>query len=164
MSEGRGAGLVGCGQQFTRERRRRITNQCDVIAELHREARRRIDACVGKQPGDDDMTDVVLLQLHVEVGIGEAALSPVLPDDDVTVPRREIGMELTSPRSLREVMVLLDVPLSGIDVPPALIVPLFPLAMRDDEDANASVPGRSVDRTQVLEQTDFFRDLLETWP
>src|SRR5262249_54421478 len=68
------------------------------------------------------------------------------------------------PRSLRERMALHDAPLSGIDVLPALVVALFPLAMRDDEDTNARGPGCGVDRTQVVEQAYFFRDLLETWP
>src|SRR5262245_34252752 len=164
MRERGGAELVGRIQQFTREGRRGITNQRDVIAELHRETGRRIDACVGEEPDDDDMTDAVLLQLHVEVGIGEAALPPVLPDDNITVARREIGMELASLRSLRERVAFHDAPLGGIDVLPALVVALFPLAMWDDEDTNAGRPGSGVDRAQVVEQTLFFRDLLEARP
>lgn len=31
------------------------------------------------------MTDAVLLQMHIEVGVGETALTPVLLDNDITV-------------------------------------------------------------------------------
>src|SRR5262249_23085177 len=102
MSE-RGCAELVCGMhQLTRESGGRITNQGDVIAELHGEARRRIDARIGKQPGEDRVTDAVLRELQIQVGVGEAALSPVLPDDDIAVTGREIGMELTTPRPLRK--------------------------------------------------------------
>src|SRR5262249_55159479 len=102
MSERRCAELM-CGMhQLTRESRGRITNQGDVIAVLHREARRRIDAGVSQQSHDDRVTDAMLLELQIEIGVGETALSPMLADDDIAVARREIGMKLTTPRPLRE--------------------------------------------------------------
>ena len=53
-----------CTHRLMGERRRRITNQGDVVAEFHREARHRFDACIGKQSHDDDLTDAVLLELR----------------------------------------------------------------------------------------------------
>src|SRR5262249_43058035 len=140
------------------------TNQGDVIAELHREARRRIDAGVSQQSHDDRVTDAMLLELQIEIGVGETALSPMLADDDIAVARREIGMKLTTPRRLRERMASHDAPLSGIDVPPALVVALFPLAMRNDEDSNACSPDCRVYRMEIREQSDFLCDLLQARP
>jgi hypothetical protein len=76
----------------------------------------------------------------------------VLPDDDITVSRREIGVELATPRSLRERMAPHDASLSGIDVLPALVVALFPLAMRNDEDTNACGPGKYAKRFRFVER------------
>ena len=44
-------------------------------------------AGVRQQPDDDHVADPVLLEPHVQVGIREAALSPVLLDDEVAIAR-----------------------------------------------------------------------------
>jgi hypothetical protein len=38
------------------------------------------------------MGDPLLLQPEIQVGVGEAALSPMLPGDDVARLRREVGV------------------------------------------------------------------------
>lgn len=128
---------MGRAHHFSSECGGCIADQCDMVAELHCEARCRFDTCVSKEPHEDDMSDAVLLELHVEVSIGKSALPPVLMGDDITVSRREINVKLTAPASLRKRMPAHDALLGRIDVLPALVVAGFPLAMRNDEDTNA---------------------------
>ncbi len=56
-------------------------------------------AGVGYHADEDDVLDPMLCELGVEVGIGEAALCPVLKHDDVASAGAELGMELSAPRS-----------------------------------------------------------------
>jgi hypothetical protein len=55
-----------------------------VVSEFHRVARSRLDAGVGQKSHDHDMGDAVLFELEVEIGVREAALPPMLLDNNVT--------------------------------------------------------------------------------
>lgn len=48
-----------------------IRDQRHVIAELHAEASRGLNAAIGDEPNQDDLLDVVLLEKRIEVSIGK---------------------------------------------------------------------------------------------
>jgi hypothetical protein len=77
VREGRPVDLEGGVHRLLAKCRGRILHERDVVAEFHPEASGRLDAGVGDHAHEDDFSDVVLLELEVEVGVGEAALSPV---------------------------------------------------------------------------------------
>ena len=81
------------------------------------------------------MGDAVLAKLLVEVGVGEAALRPVLLGDDVARLRREVGMPFAAPFAAGEGMARHHRLLRRIGVLPVLVVAGFPPAMRRHEDA-----------------------------
>src|SRR5262245_66205911 len=58
--------------------RRRVLDHGDVIAELSGKANGCFDTGMRDQPDDDELMDAVLLELQIEVGVGEAAGAPVL--------------------------------------------------------------------------------------
>src|SRR3989442_200008 len=63
------------------------------------EASGALDAGVGYHADENDFLDPMLCELGVKIGIGEAALCPVLKHDDVASAGAELGMELSAPRS-----------------------------------------------------------------
>ena len=73
-----------------------------MIAELHPEAAGGLDAGVGNHADQDDLTDAVLLELKVEVRVGEAALRPVLMNNDVTFLRAKFWVEFPAPSAAME--------------------------------------------------------------
>src|SRR5258706_12965743 len=99
MRERRSVELVRRAHHFTSKCRRGVFHQSDVIAELHREARRRLDTSVRQQADHDDVFDTMLFELLIEIGVGETALRPMLLDDDVAVLGREVRMPFTAPGS-----------------------------------------------------------------
>src|SRR5262249_37071133 len=56
--------------------RRRVLNDGDVITEFGGIAHSRFDAGMRNESDDDELMDAVLLELQVQVGIGEAAGTP----------------------------------------------------------------------------------------
>src|SRR5208337_4815459 len=68
-----------------------------VIPELHAEAAGRLDAGVGDHTDQDDATNAVLLELQIEIGVGEAARSPMLVDNDIARLGLEVIVERTAP-------------------------------------------------------------------
>ena len=63
-----------------------VLHQGYMITQLHPVAAGGLDTAAGDQPDQDDLLDAMLLELGVEIGVGEAALRPVLVDDDITPP------------------------------------------------------------------------------
>jgi hypothetical protein len=59
-------------------------------------ARARFDAGVGSHPDEDDVAYAVLVQMHIEVGVGEAGPVPVFLDDDVAGLGAEAGVSCTA--------------------------------------------------------------------
>jgi len=62
------------------------SHQCDPTAHLHAVPVCRLDAAAGHQADGIDPVNAVLIELDVEVGIGEAALRPVLINDYIATP------------------------------------------------------------------------------
>jgi hypothetical protein len=71
-------------------------------AEFHREPARGLDAGVRHEADEDDLLDAVLLELLIEVRVGEAALRPVLLDDDVAWLRDEVRVPFAAPGAFGE--------------------------------------------------------------
>ncbi len=99
MCEARPVDLVRRVHAFLVEGSGRIRNEGDVVAQLHAKASGTLDAGVGYHADEDDVLDPMLCELGVKIGIGEAALCPVLKHDDVASAGTELGMELSAPRS-----------------------------------------------------------------
>src|SRR5215813_12216994 len=57
--------------------RGRVLHHGDLVAQLGGVANSRFDAGVRDQPDDDELMGAVLLELQVQVGVGEAARTPV---------------------------------------------------------------------------------------
>jgi hypothetical protein len=77
--------LVRRVHAFLLEGSGRILNQDDVVAKFHAKARGGFDAGVRDHADQDDVLDPPLCELGVEIGVGEAALPPVLKHDGVAV-------------------------------------------------------------------------------
>src|SRR5262249_61075019 len=71
--------------------RRRIFYHRDLVAELGGKANGRFDAGMGYEPDDDELMDAVLLELQVQVGVGEATGTPVLLCNNLTWRRHEFA-------------------------------------------------------------------------
>ena len=116
MSESRAVQFMGGMHHFFFEGRRGVTYEGDVITQLHRKAACGFDAGIGKQADDDHMGDALLLQLKVQIGIGEPALAPVLLNDDVAALRHEVRVPLTAPCALGKGVALLNQALGRVGV------------------------------------------------
>jgi hypothetical protein len=91
-----------CVHGFATEGGGGIFDQRDVIAEFHPETSGGLDASVGHHAHQDDLPDAVLLELEVEVRVGEAALSPMLVNDDITFLGTEFRVEFPAPSAAFE--------------------------------------------------------------
>src|SRR5262245_35419846 len=80
------------------------------------------------EPDDDELVDAVLLELQIEVRVGEAARAPVLRSDDLARPGLEPGADLAAPRAVFEGLAPPCRLLNGSDVLPGLVV-ARPVAM-----------------------------------
>jgi hypothetical protein len=65
-------------------------------------------------------------ELGVEIGMGEAALPPVLQHDDVTIAGTEFGMERSAPTAGGEALALVRPNLSWVHMLPPLVVAFVP--------------------------------------
>ncbi|MDT4851157.1 hypothetical protein FQZ97_853290 [compost metagenome] len=104
------------------------------------------------------MADAPLLEAQIQVGVGESARAPMLGNDGVAWPGREIGVPFAAPFTPCEVMAVHDLALGGRRVVPVLVVARFPAPMRHDEHRNATGADGTIQRTQVVEQADFGSD------
>ena len=107
----------------------RILDESDMVAELHAEASGGFDAGIRHEADEDDLLDPPLCELGVEVGIGEATLSPVLEHDDNAKAGAEFGMELSGPASGGEAAALVRPNLGRVHVLPPKIVAVSPSPM-----------------------------------
>jgi hypothetical protein len=105
-----------------------------VVARLHAKASGRFDAGVRYKADEDDFVDPPLFELGVEIGIGEAALPPVLMHNDVAIARAEFGMELSASTSASEAVALVRPHLGRVHMLPPDIVAFSPAVMRHDDD------------------------------
>src|SRR5262245_45038294 len=82
--------------------RRGVSHHADLVSELSGLATSRFDAGMGDQPDDDELVDAVLLELQVQIGVGEAARTPMLCGDDLAWLGREFGTDLATPCTVFE--------------------------------------------------------------
>src|SRR5262252_9169906 len=84
---------------------------------------------------DDELMDAVLLELQVQVSVGEATGTPVFLCDNFTWPRHEFGTELATPCAVFEGLVLPRGSLNRRNVGPRFVVPGTISMMHGIEDA-----------------------------
>jgi hypothetical protein len=77
MSEGRSVEFMGRVHVVMAERGSRVANQGHMVTKLHGEPPGRLDAGVSEQAHGDDVGDAVLLELEVEVRVGETTQMPL---------------------------------------------------------------------------------------
>src|ERR1700730_2400510 len=99
----------------------------------------------------------MLLQLLIQIGIGEAALRPMLLYDDVAVFGYKIGVPFAAPFAASERFSCHHGDLSRVGVAPALIVARLPATMRNEENAHSGSANGQINRLQIGEQPDLFR-------
>ena len=58
--------------------RRRVFYHRDLVAELSGKANGRFDAGMCNEPNDDELMDAVLLELQIQICVGEATGAPML--------------------------------------------------------------------------------------
>src|SRR3954469_20677742 len=97
-----------------------------------------------------------LLQLKVEIGVGEPTRSPVLMHDDVTGLRLEVIVECAAPRVLGKGLPLGRTELVRGGVAPCPIIPRFPAMVGHEVDPVAFVAGDTCERLQMVEQLYLF--------
>src|SRR6516164_7638301 len=102
--------------------RRRVLYHRDVVAELGCVANGRFDAGVSYQSDHDESMDAVLLELQVQVGVGEAAGTPMFLCDNLTRRRHEFGAEFATPCAVLESLVLPRGSLNRRNVSPRFVV------------------------------------------
>src|ERR1044071_495648 len=144
--------------------RGRVLHHGHVVAQLGGEAHGGLDAGVSDQPDDDELVYAVLLELQIEVGIGEGAGAPMLLDDDLARSRHEVAAELAAPGAVCEHLALPACLLDRGDVLPGLIVAGTIPAMRRVEHAQPGLPGRIEDPQHVGNAAVRFRDRLQAIP
>src|SRR5215471_17281379 len=84
---------------------------------------------------DDELMDAMLLELQVQVGVGEATGTPVFLRDNLTWRRHEFGTELATPCAVFEALVLPRTSLNRRDVRPCFVVACTVSMMHSIEDA-----------------------------
>jgi hypothetical protein len=61
----------------------RVSHHRDLVAQLSGKANGRFDAGMRYEPDDDELMDPVCLELQIQIGVGEAAGTPMLGCDDL---------------------------------------------------------------------------------
>src|SRR5262249_41558399 len=90
---------------------------------------------MGDESDDDELMDAVLLELQVQVGVGEATGTPVFLRDNLTWRRHEFGTELATPCAAFEGLVLPRGALNRRHVGPRFVVARTISMMHGIEDA-----------------------------
>ena len=147
---------------FVAEGRGRILNESDVVAKLHAKASGGFDTGIRYQADEDDVLDPPLFELGVEIGIGEAALCPVLKHDDVAMVRTKFGMELSAPTSGCEGLGLVRPNLGWVHMLPPFIVAFLPVMMRYDDDLDTRRSDRSNQLAHIIIAADRFGRLFDS--
>ena len=161
MGVRRAVEFMGGVHHFRLESGRGVAHQGDVVAEFLCVTSSGFDAGVGEQTDDDHVGNALLLEAEIQVGIGKAAGTPMLLNDDVAVLRRKIGMPFAAPFAACEVVHVLDLALGGAGVIPGFVVALFPATVRYDDHLDVEGADGAVEAAQVIEQADLVGDGFE---
>src|SRR5467141_3029499 len=97
-----------------------------------------------------------MFELGIEIGIGEAALCPVLKHDNVPMVGTELGMELSAPTSGSERLGLVHPNLGWIHMLPPLVVAFSPAVMRHDHHLDTRRSDRGNQLAHVVVEADRF--------
>src|SRR5262245_4869458 len=113
---------------------------------------------------DDELVDAVLLELQVQVGVGEAAGTPVLLSDNLTWRRHEFGTELATPCAVFEGLVLPRGSLNRRNVDPGFVVARTISMMHGIEDAELRCARCIQELQHVRNAVVCFSDSLDARP
>ncbi|MNP36594.1 hypothetical protein D3C76_1299960 [compost metagenome] len=157
MGIGRAVQFVGGTHGFRRERRRGIGHQGHVVAQFRGEAAGGLDAGIGQHSDQDHPLHPVLLELVVEVGVGEAAGAPVLLDHHVLLRRLEVRVPFPTPAAHGEHLGAAGAQLVGAGVLPGLEIVGARPVVRHVEDLDPRLAHRRQHLAQVVQGTDGIR-------
>src|SRR5271163_228531 len=130
----------------------RVLHKRHLVTELGGEAHGRFNAGIGPHPDYDDLAHAVLLELKVEIGIGEAARHPMFLSDDLTLPGLEVGVKTSAPGPVCEYPALGGRRLDGrFGFPTAMRISFAPSMMRRDEHLDAARADRREHLLHVLD-------------
>src|SRR5262249_8355385 len=118
----------------------RVSHHRDVVTELGSIPDRRFDAGMRYQPDDDQPMDAVLLELQIQVGVGETAGAPMFLSDDLAGSWYEFGAKFAAPGPVFEGLALPRSPLDGRDIRPCLVVAWTVAVMYGVEHAQLRLP------------------------
>src|SRR5262249_11281993 len=113
---------------------------------------------------DDELMDAVLLELQVQVGVGEATGTPVFLCDNLTRRRHEFGTELATPCAVFEALVLPRVSVNRRNVGPRFVVACTISMMHDIDDAELPWASGSQDLQHVGNAVVCFSDSFDAGP
>ncbi len=92
--------------------------------------------------------------LHIQVGVGKAALRPMLMGDDIAGLGREIRMPFAAPFAAGEAVPLHNGALCRVGMIPVFIIARLPAAMGHDDNLNPRTSDGLVDAAKIVEQPD----------
>src|SRR5262245_13084272 len=120
--------------------RRRVFYHRDLVTELGGKANGRFDAGMRYESDDDELMDAVLLELQIQIRVGEATGTPMLCGDDLARLRLELGTDLATPRAVFEALVLPRCLLNGRNVLPGFVVARTVSMMQGIKDPKLRLP------------------------
>src|SRR5262249_17953876 len=127
-------------------------------------AHSRFDAGMSDESDDDELMDAVLLELQVQVGVGEAAGTPVFLCHNLTWLRHEFGTELATPCAVFEALMLPPSSLIRTHVPTCFVgCSMIPM-MHGREDAKLRFARRIQDLQHVGNAVVCFSDSFDAGP
>src|SRR5262245_10008613 len=131
---------------------RRVAHDGNLVAKLSGIADRRLDAGMRDESDHDELVDAVLLELQIQISVGEAAGAPVLQSDDLAWFGREFGTQLATPCAVFEGLSAPRRPLDRGNVFPGLVVARTVSMMQGIEDRKLRRP-RGVQDLQHVSDT-----------
>src|SRR6266849_11116157 len=94
---------------------------------------------------DDELMDAVLLELQIQICVGEATRTPMLRGDNLAWLRLELGTDLATPRVVFEALMHPRCLLNGRNVLPSLVVARTVPMMQCVGDPKLRLPRRIQD-------------------
>src|ERR1043166_926147 len=101
------------------------------------------------EANDDELMDAVLLELQIQIRVGEGAGTPMLCGDDLARFGRELGADLAAPGAVLEALALPRRLLCGRNVLPSFVVARPVTMMHRIEDSEFGLPHRVQDLQHI---------------
>jgi hypothetical protein len=124
---------------FIRVIRRRVFDHRDLVAKFSGITNRCLHTRMGYEPDDDELLDAVLLELQIQIRVGETTGAPMLMGDDLACPRCEFAANLPAPGAAFERLVRPSCFLDGRNVFPGLVVALAVPVMQCIDNAKTRI-------------------------